>query len=38
MTGGQAFCHDISTVRKQGMNLLESIKATFAGNPVSFSS
>jgi transposase len=28
----------ISTVRKQGLNLLESIKAAFAGNPVCFSS
>jgi hypothetical protein len=29
---------DFSTSRKQGMNLLESIKAAFAANPVSFSS
>jgi len=39
--GAERFCiisSYISTVRKQGMNLLESLKAAFAGNPVSFSS
>jgi transposase len=39
--GAERFCiisSYISTIRKQGMNLLESIKAAFAGNPVSFTS
>ncbi len=39
--GAERFCiisSYISTVRKQGMDLLESIKAAFAGNPISFSS
>lgn len=38
--GAERFCiisSYISTVRKQGMNLLDSIKSAFAGNPVSFS-
>ncbi len=37
--GAERFCvisSYISTIRKQGMNLLESIKAAFAGNSVSF--
>jgi transposase len=38
--GAERFCiisSYISTVRKQGNNLMDSIKAAFAGNPVSFS-
>jgi len=38
--GAKRFCiisSYISTVRKQGLNLMESIKAAFLGNPVSFS-
>jgi len=39
--GAGSFCVTssyVSTVRKQRMNLLESIKSASAGNPVSFSS
>ncbi len=37
--GAERFCiisSYISTVRKQGMNLMEAIKCAFTGNPVSF--
>jgi transposase len=37
--GAERFCiisSYISTVRKQGMNLMEAIKSAFTGNPVSF--
>ena len=39
--GAERFCaisSYISTIRKQGLNLMESIKAAFTGNPISFSS
>ena len=39
--GAERFCvisSYISTIRKQGLNLLESIKTAFAGNPVNFPS
>ena len=38
--GAERFCvisSYISTIRKQGLNLIESIKTAFSGNPVSFS-
>jgi transposase len=37
--GAERFCiisSYISTIRKQNLNLMESINAAFAGNPVSF--